>query len=396
MSVPLLSRLYFPDNFGVYQLFLSVFNILAILGTARYEMAIVLPRFRVEAFQVMTASIVMGIFMAAGVFLFFMVVQSHFSWFDAVRLKEYAFYLPVHLFSVAMYQSLYMWFVREQKFSVVSRGLVVFSLCNTALSVVFFQFGWINNGLIGALVVARMVVSGWFIFYFLRYYKKYVRVFSGQRVLAMWKKYCNFPRYMLLGSIVNSSAAAMPAVLINVFWGTQITGYYSLANQFLNLPVSLVSKSVGDVFKQEAARVYTELGNCRAFYRKNFWLLLRMALFLGSVFIFGGPDIFACFLGETWRVSGEYVQVLMFLFGISMIAIPLNNIYVITQRQRIYTLFQLLYFMTAVVSLGIGGCLFNDIWIALALFSVLAGGVQLISIWYGDKIARENTMDCWP
>lgn len=387
LTAPVLSRLYLPEDFGVYQLFLSLFSILAILGTAKYEMAIVLPRFRVEAFHVMMASIAMGFFMAVGVFLFLFAAHGYFSWFAAVRLADYAFYLPIHIFSVAIYQSLYMWLVREQKFSVVSRGLVAFSLGDMILSVGFFQFGYMGNGLIAAVVFARMAVSSCFLYYFWRHYKKYVRVLAGRRIFSMWKKYRDFPRYMVLGSVVNSSAAALPAVLINAFWGTQVTGYYSLANQFLNLPISLASKSVGDVFKQEAVRIYKDLGNCQVFYRKNFGILLRASLFLGSVFFLWGPDIFACFLGESWRVSGEYVRILMFMFVASMIAIPLNNIYVITQRQRVYTLFQSLYFLAVAGALGIGGYIFGDIWTSLLLLSVLAGSVQVVSIWYGDKIA---------
>ena len=35
LAAPVLGRLYLPEDFGVYQLFLSLFSILAILGTAK-------------------------------------------------------------------------------------------------------------------------------------------------------------------------------------------------------------------------------------------------------------------------------------------------------------------------------------------------------------------------
>jgi O-antigen/teichoic acid export membrane protein len=41
---PILTRLYSPEEFGLFALFFSISNLLGVIATARYELAIVLPK----------------------------------------------------------------------------------------------------------------------------------------------------------------------------------------------------------------------------------------------------------------------------------------------------------------------------------------------------------------
>jgi len=48
---PILTRLYAPEQFGVFALYLSIVALLAIVATGRYELAIVLPESDVDAWH---------------------------------------------------------------------------------------------------------------------------------------------------------------------------------------------------------------------------------------------------------------------------------------------------------------------------------------------------------
>ena len=52
LSSPILSRLYNPDQFGLLTTFTSVYSVLLIAATCRYELAILLPKEEKEAFTV--------------------------------------------------------------------------------------------------------------------------------------------------------------------------------------------------------------------------------------------------------------------------------------------------------------------------------------------------------
>ena len=52
LSSPILSRLYTPEEFGVLTTFTSVYSVLLIAATCRYELAILLPKEEEEALSV--------------------------------------------------------------------------------------------------------------------------------------------------------------------------------------------------------------------------------------------------------------------------------------------------------------------------------------------------------
>ena len=58
LTMPILSRLYSPADFGIYQLFISVTAIVIVIASLRYEMAILLPKKEKEAATLVALSII--------------------------------------------------------------------------------------------------------------------------------------------------------------------------------------------------------------------------------------------------------------------------------------------------------------------------------------------------
>ena len=58
---PILTRMYAPEDFGLLNLFLSIGGVLAILSTAEYYYAIVLPKEEKDAEQVLGSNLLCGI-----------------------------------------------------------------------------------------------------------------------------------------------------------------------------------------------------------------------------------------------------------------------------------------------------------------------------------------------
>src|SRR5690554_5526121 len=60
---PILTRLYTPDEFGIFALYASIYTILAVFVAGKYELAIVIPRYDGEAMNIATlAAGLSGIF----------------------------------------------------------------------------------------------------------------------------------------------------------------------------------------------------------------------------------------------------------------------------------------------------------------------------------------------
>ena len=61
LSLPVLTRIFTPDDFGVYQLFLSFCSVLAIMVTGQYELSIIAPKYNYVAFTLASATIFVSI-----------------------------------------------------------------------------------------------------------------------------------------------------------------------------------------------------------------------------------------------------------------------------------------------------------------------------------------------
>ena len=53
---PILTRIYTPEDFGTFALYLSLLTIFSVFATARYEMAIILPAKDEDAFSLLLVS----------------------------------------------------------------------------------------------------------------------------------------------------------------------------------------------------------------------------------------------------------------------------------------------------------------------------------------------------
>ena len=66
---PVIARLFVPQDFAIWTLYISFTNIFSILATGRYEMAIMLPSKERKAINVLALSMIISVFVSAFSFL---------------------------------------------------------------------------------------------------------------------------------------------------------------------------------------------------------------------------------------------------------------------------------------------------------------------------------------
>ena len=57
---PILTRIYTPEDFGMFALYMSVASILSVVATGRYELAIMLPKKDEDAVNIVALSIIIS------------------------------------------------------------------------------------------------------------------------------------------------------------------------------------------------------------------------------------------------------------------------------------------------------------------------------------------------
>ena len=147
---------------------------------------------------------------------------------------------------------------------------------------------------------------------------------------------------MLLSDVaIAFSQQFVPIVFTSLFSST-IVGFYAMANRLLRLPSIVLTSSISDVFRNEAIERIWNHGNCTSLYFNTLKKLITIALPTFVIVYFVSPFAFSFFLGEHWKTSGIYAQILCIVLFFEFISYPLNSLFYIFEKQKIYMLIQVI------------------------------------------------------
>lgn len=385
LSMMVLTRYYAPEDFALYQMFVTLVSICTIFSTAKYEMAIIVPRYRWQSMQLLGVCLSLAMVVAVALQLLVFVT-------DCLGVIDYSwiyYCLPMCIVFVSFYNSFYVWYVREKSYSFLSLVLVIYPIVNFAVAMCLY-FLEIESGtnLIIALIVARLFEVIMFAVYFSKHNKVDARLFYPSSLIDCMKSYKDFPKYMIVGSFLNDVSYAIPVYGLNFCYEADIAGYYSITMQAMAAPSALVAKSVGDVFRQGISVLYNRKSGCIDFFQENMYLLMKISFGIALIIFFLGPDLYSLVFGEEWRLSGELARYMLPMVCVSLVASPLSNIFVVAGRQDKYLIIQFLYFLVGIIAFVMGWLFSFSYEYTIILYSVVMCMVAISSLIYGRCLAK--------
>jgi O-antigen/teichoic acid export membrane protein len=167
-------------------------------------------------------------------------------------------------------------------------------------------------------------------------------------------RYADFSKFNIPGQLINTLAVQLPVLFISSFFGSGAVGYYALTDRVLGVPLSFLGNSFRDVFKQKTAIDYKEQGNCLAIYKKTTLTLIGISIIPFIVLFIFAPELFSFVFGEKWLPSGEFTRALCIMYMLSFVSMPTSWIFVIAEKQKLDLLWQVIFLILTIISLGIG------------------------------------------
>jgi len=201
-------------------------------------------------------------------------------------------------------------------------------------------------------------------------------------------RYHEFPKLYLPAQLLNTVGVSFPVFLIGAYFNSNEVGFYAMTMSVLSMPLTIISSSIRDTFRQRANEEIVKKGNCRETYIRLL-KILTIAGFSGcAIIIYFMPDLFSFFLGEKWRTAGEYSQILLPMMTIDFVAMSLSGILIIREKLGISLLWQLYYVFITLISLIAGFLLFADIRSTLICFSIGRGSAYLLQIIISNRYSK--------
>ena len=387
---PILTRLYSPEEFGRFALYMAVASIASVLVTGRYELAILLPRRDKDALHIAALAMVLSAAISAVlllVVLFF--AQPIAALLGDAALAPWLYWVPASTLLLGLYQSLNYWSNRKAQYKrlAISRTVQSGSAALAQLGSGYAGSGAV--GLVGGQITGQVLATSVLARLIWREDHRAIQALRPLRGLALARKYINFPKYLIVAHGFNTASGQMPVLLLSALFNTAAAGFFTLTQRVMAAPMSLIANALGDVFRQEASQAYIHQGQCKTIYEKTFKRLLLIAGVPFAVFFFVAPALFAWVFGEQWRVAGEYAQILTPKFFSDFVAGPLSAMFMIAEKQRLDLLWQIGLVLVGVGSFSLG-YYFSDVKLALIAYAMSHCGMQAINFSMSYGFAKNN------
>ena len=335
VSSPVVTRLYTPADFGTYAVYGSLIGILTATVALGYEYAVTLPEEDSEAANVLALVGVVVVAMAGLVAVVIVVGGEAFiNATNAAHLGGYIWIVPFGLLGAGSYRAVKYWAIRQRSYAPIAATKLYQGGAHAGTQISLGLLGAGPLGLILGQVVGQIAGVGRLTRVMATRWDMIRRAVTVSGIIAAARRYRRFPLFTGPGAFLNAGGLYVPAILFSAMYGPAVAGWFMLGHRLVGLPVSLVSKSVAQVYLGESAHQVRESPHLvrQRFHRAAGRLALLVALPAAGLLIFA-PPLFAFVFGGAWREAGSYVQLLTAMFVGRFVVTSLTHTLTILERQ---------------------------------------------------------------
>ncbi len=389
----ILSRIYTPGDFGVFALYMSILAITNITATAKYELAVMMPREDQKGLNLAGLSAFISI--AVSLLLCLMVIflnQPIARMLGSEQISPWLYLVPLSTLLNGFYQSLNYWSNRKKRFRAMTAASLGQSLANSSVKV---GAGFLVTGPFG-LIVGSIVgqITGFLIFFgnFLKHDRDRLSDMHQEEMGSLAREYYRFPKYNMLHGVTNNLSGNLPVFILTSWFSAAAAGLYSFGFTMIFRPMSLVTTAFSQVFSQ---RVISKENGGFEILPDVRRLLVKMFQFsfipFGIVAIFT-PQIFTFVFGPDWETAGIYTRILIPWLYLVFLSAPFSFLPDLFKVQGKAFLIDLIKLVIRIIALA-AGVLSKDVERTLILFS--AGSMVVTAyqlIWYYNLARKADLL----
>ncbi len=377
--IPVLTRLYTPEEFGIYSLFLSIVFILGVVASWKYELAIMLPKRDRDAQALVFLSLIITISMVLATTMILLIFHTalieHFP-----ELSSIIWLIPVGVLLTGLFQIFTAYSSRHQFYKKIASVKVTNAFTIASVQTMFrYLLNW--NGLISGKIIADTVSVSLFVSYHIKKQTLQLKNFSKRRIYYNAKKYDNFPKYQSFTTFLNAISQNIPVLMLTALFSPAAAGLYALTVRVLQAPVSLIGGSTREVYYQRASKMYANGENIFRLYMKTTLGLVKIFFIPFVVVLFFGETIFGWIFGQEWIESGHIAQILIVWFLFLFINTPSVITYSILGIQKFQLVLEIVSVFLRFGSIYLGYALFDSYIASIWMFMVSSVAVNLITIY---------------
>lgn len=379
---PILTRIYTPEDFGIFALFVSIVGIMAVVSTGKYEMSLILTRKDTFAYQLLILSGIIVLITSFFYMLSVLIVNTFYS-IDAIY-----YLLPFTVMFIGINNTLDKYNNRIKNYKLMSYQRLIKTTVESIVNILFMVIFHLKTGLIWGFVLGFFVSNFMMLYINIKLFQEKAFEFSKNKMNLLAKKYINFPKYNMPHALLNTVSENAPIFLIPIFYGNTTLGLYAFGLKIVHAPLGLLSTAIFNVLGQKMAEKYATGNEILSLYKTMLKKLSLVTITIIPFFVFA-DDIFAFVFGPEWKEAGNFIQIMSVVVLGSFIISPFSSIPHIFNQQKKAFILEIIATFTRTLPFIIGAYLFKlEIEKVLLIYSILYGLILLYSFWWSYSLVK--------
>jgi len=404
VSYLVLSRLFSPEDFGLYNIFYSYIEVLVIVSTCKYELAIVLADNDREAAAVGRLALRLNTIISVVLLtaLLVLVLLGRCEALASTRLSSLnpmlALLIPPMVFLCGTSRVYSFTLNRFRRFSSIALSEVVGSTSGVLLKVLLglprlASTLWHTVGLPLGTVLGRACANVNLAWRWRRL--DLPRDISGDERRRAAARFRNFPLYTMPKDLINSLSYNLPFLWLALYFDKAEVGLFAMALTCTFRPVNIFNTAFEKLLYVRIAERVREHQTIRADLRRFVLIINAIALPVFAVAFFFGDDICSFLFGRRWNDCGYYIRCLLPWVYVVLTSSSLMFISNVFGRQRTEFGFYIVLFLLRLAAM-VAGLYFGSFRLAILLFAAAGAAVSLsLLLWYARLVRRyENSEVC--
>jgi O-antigen/teichoic acid export membrane protein len=344
LSIPVLTRIYGPEDFGVLAVFTALVAMLVPVLTLRYVMAVPLPRHDGMAMNIMVLSGALMIAMALVVGLMLWAFgPALLGAMSMDVLAPWWWLIVLGLVGTGTYEVLSMWATRRRAYKQIARTQFSQGLWGAAVKITLGLLALKPLGLLFGQIAAQSGGIGSLGRNFWREFRANARFVNMVRLRFAARRYRDFPVYRLPSQFLLVFSMQSPLLFTAMLYGAETAGQLGLAIMALTMPLALITDVTGKAYFAEIAKVgKRDPKTVHAITIDTMKKMTVMAVPVASVAFILGPWLFVFVFGEQWLLAGEFARILSVQLFFLIVARPVVQVMAVYDINRMYFIVNIL------------------------------------------------------
>lgn len=326
-TLPLISRIYSPEQFGLYSSLVAIISILGVTTTLRYDIAIALTNDSSERFALYKLSSYLNLIITILITCSLIIINAFTDYFS---LGEILF-IGLSIYMIGKLQIFNNLSVSLGYFKQVS----LTKLTQSISQVIIQLFGYFSKNNLIFLFLGYIAGKTNGLLYLYRTNKGSLKAedIKKEDYLRVIKKFKNFPLYSFPSSLIGSASSNIIIIVIVVIYGGFYAGLYGFLTRIISAPLQLISKSYNSSLYK-----YSQSNSTRSIFKlyiltSSFILLL----FIFAIVIYMNLDvnIFSVLFGQEWAYINKIFPPFLLMTMAQFSVVPVSEILTVLNHQRI-------------------------------------------------------------